>query len=127
MMNQKLSTQKTQLRIITMQNRDFKSKISNARNDDGPIVIKYKSPLFKTGTTSDNCNLCLSPLENSPILSTIVKNTSVEIQDSAEIFNVSWYEVYLESQTNVNNKGWIKKDSLITLDDTVNNQEETTT
>ena len=124
MMNQKLSTQKTQLRVITMQNRDFKSKISNARNADGPVVIKYKLPLFKTGTTKDSCSLYLSPTENSPVLTTIVKNTSIEIQDSAEIFNISWYEVSLESQTNINNKGWIKKDDLITIDDTVNSQEE---
>ena len=127
MMNQKLSTQKTQLKVISMQNRDFKSKISNSRSADGPIVIKYKTPLFKTGTTKDSCSLYLSPMENSPILSNVVKNTSVEIQDSAEIFNISWYEVSLKSQTNINNKGWIKKDELITLDDTVNNQEESAT
>ena len=127
MMNEKLSTQKTQLKVISRQNRDFKSKISNSRNDDGPIIIKYKPPLFKTGTTKDNCSLYLSPMENSPILSNVVKNTFIEIQDSAEILNISWYEVSLKSQTNINNKGWIKKDNLITLDDTVNNQEESPT
>ena len=55
-------------------------------------------------------------------MSNVVKNTSLEIQDSAEIFNISWYEVCLKSQTNINNKGWIKKDSIITIDDTVNNK-----
>ncbi len=125
MMNQKLSTQKTQLKIISRQNREFKSKISNSHNADGPIVIKYKPSLFKTGTTKESCNLYLSPMENSPVLSNVVKDTSVEIQDSAEIFNISWYEVSIKSQTNINNKGWIKKDMLITQDDTVNNQEET--
>ncbi|MGH4049912.1 MAG: hypothetical protein ACREVX_00910 [Clostridium sp.] len=110
-----------------MQNRDFKSKISNSRNTDGPVVIKYKSPLFTTGTTNDSCSLYLCPMENSPVLSTVVKNTTMEIQDSAEIFNISWYEVSLESQTNINNKGWIKKDDLITVDDTVDSQEGTPT
>ena len=126
-MNQKLSTQKTQLKIISRQNREFKSKITSSRSAEGPIIIKYKQPLFKTGTTKENCSLYLSPMENSPILSNVVKNTIVEIQDSAEIFNIAWYEVSLKSQTNINNKGWIKKDSIITLDDTVNNQEETAT
>lgn len=110
-----------------MQNRDYKSKISNSHNSDGPIVIKYKPSLFRTGTTKDSCNLYLSPLENSQILSSVNKGTCVEIQDSAEIFEVLWYEVSLKSQTNINNKGWIQKDVLITMDDTVNSQADTPT
>jgi len=127
MMDHKLSTQKTQLKVISRQNRDFKTKFSNSRNADGPIVIKYKPSLFSTGTTKASCSLYLSPIENSPILSTVAKDTYVEIQDSADIYNISWYEVSIKSQTNINNKGWIKKDILTTPDDTVNTQEETTT
>lgn len=126
-MNQKLSTQKTQLKIISRQNREFKSKIESARSAEGPIIIKYKTPLFKSGTTKEVCSLYLSPLENSLVLSNLVKITPVEIQDCAEIFDISWYEVSIKSQTNINNKGWIKKDSIITQDDTVNNQEDTVT
>lgn len=127
LMNQKLSTQKTQLKIVSMQNREFKSKIASARSAQGPIIIKYKSPLFKSGTTKDTCNLYLSPIEGSPILSNMVKNIAVEIQDSAEILDITWYEISLKSQTNINNKGWIKKDSIITQDDTINNQDDTIT
>ncbi|MCB2298025.1 hypothetical protein [Clostridium tagluense] len=126
-MNQKLSTQKTQLKIISRQNREFKSKIESARSAEGPIIIKYKAPLFKSGTTKEVCSLYLSPLENSLVLSNLVKITPVEIQDCAEIFDISWYEVSIKSQTNINNKGWIKKDSIITQDDTVNNQDDTVT
>ncbi|MGH4122675.1 MAG: hypothetical protein ACREV6_07085 [Clostridium sp.] len=125
LMNQKLSTQKTQLKIISRQNREFKSKIASARSAEGPIIIKYKAPLFKSGTTKEACSLYLSPMENSPVLSNLVKSTSVEIQDCAEIFDISWYEVSIKSQTNINNRGWIKKDIIITQDDTVNNQEDT--
>jgi hypothetical protein len=126
MMDSKLSTQKTQIKVISRQNRDFKTKLSNSRNDDGPIVIKYKPSLFNTGTTSDSCSLYLSPMENSPVLSSVAKGTLVAIQDSAEVFNISWYEVSIKSQTNINNKGWVKKEILITPDDTVNNQEDPT-
>ena len=65
MMNQKLSTQKTQLKIISRQNREFKSKLTSAQSAQGPIIIKYKQSLFKVGTTKDSCSLYLSPLENS--------------------------------------------------------------
>lgn len=126
-MNQKLSNQKNQLRISARQNRDYKSKILNSHDSDEPIIVKYKTFFFKNGTTKDSCSLHLSPLENSQILCTIVKDTYVEIQDCAEIFNISWYEVVLKSETNINNKGWMKKNLLITLDDTVNNNEETHT
>lgn len=122
-MNQKLSNQKTQLKIISRQNRDFKSKIASSRNDQGPIIIKYKAPLFKTGTTKDSCNLYIGPMESSPVLSNVAKDTTLEIQESAEIFDIFWYEVYLKSQTNINNKGWIKKDFVITIDDTINNED----
>ncbi|MGH4118993.1 hypothetical protein [Clostridium sp.] len=125
-MNQKLSNQKTQLKIISRQNREFKSKIESTRNSQGPIIIKYKASLFKTGTTKEGCSLYLSPMESSPVLSNIVKETSLEIQDSAEIFDTYWYEVCLKSQTNINNKGWVKRDLIITLDDTVNNEEGST-
>ena len=122
MMNQKLSTQKTQLKVISKQNREFKSKISSSTNTDGPIIIKYKTSLFKTGIIKESCSLYLSPLESSPVLSNLVKSSNVEIQDSAEIFNVSWYEISQKSQTNINNKGWVKKDDIIIVDDTVNNE-----
>lgn len=125
-MNQKLLTQKTQLKIISRQNREFKSKIEISRSAEGPIVIKYKLPLFKSGTIKESCSLYLSPIEISPVLSNVVKSTTVEIQDSADIFDISWYEVSIKSQTNINNKGWIKKDNIITVDDTINNQENTT-
>ncbi|MBW9145029.1 hypothetical protein KTC92_13520 [Clostridium sp. CM027] len=123
-MDQKLSTQKTQLKIISRQNRELKSKIETSRCAEGPIVIKYKLPLFKSGTIKESCSLYLSPIEISPVLSNIVKSTTVEIQDSADIFDISWYEVSINSQTTINNKGWIKKDNIITLDDTVSHQEE---
>ncbi len=125
--NQKLSTQKTQLKIASRQNREFKSKITSAQSTQGPIIVKYKTPLFKEGTTKESCSLYLSPMENSPVLSTIAKNNILEIQDCAEISDTSWYEVSLKSQTNINNKGWIKKDILITQDDTAPNQEDTVT
>jgi hypothetical protein len=124
-MSQKLSTLNTQLKITSRQNREFKSKIASARGAEGPIIIRYKQPLFKVGTTKANCNLYLSPMENSPILSSIARGTSLEIQDLAELFNLSWYEVSLKSQTNINNKGWIKRDIVITIDDTAYNQEGT--
>ena len=119
-MAQKLSTLNTQLKITSRQNREFKSKIASSHTNEGPIIIKYKQPLLKSGTTKENCRLHLSPLENSPILSNVLKNTSLEIQDLAEIFNISWYEVSLKSQTNINNKGWIKRDNIVTIDDSVN-------
>ena len=122
-MDQKLSTQKTQLKIISKQNRDFKLKIESCRSSDGPIVIKYNPSLFKTGTTNDSCILYLSPMENSPVLSNVAKSTVVQIQDCADIFNISWYEVSLTSQSNINNKGWIKKDNILTSDDTAHDQE----
>lgn len=121
--DQKLSNQKTQLKIISRQNREFKSKITSSSSSEGPIIIKFKQPLFKTGTTKESCSLYLSPMENSLILCNVIKSTSVEIIDSAEISDITWYEVALKSQTNINNKGWIKKALIITLDDTVNNQE----
>ena len=125
-MAQKLSTLNTQLKITSRQNREFKSKIASSHTTEGPIIIKYKQPILKSGTTKENCRLHLSPLENSPILSNILKNTNLEIQDLAEIFNTSWYEVSIKSQTNINNKGWIKKDNIVTVDDTVDFEEEKT-
>jgi hypothetical protein len=126
-MNQKLSNQKTQLKIVSRQNRDFKSKISSSHSGQGPIIIKYNSPLFKTGITKVICNLYVGPMESSPVLSNVVKGTALEIQDSAEILDAFWYEVSLKSQTNINNKGWVKKDFVITPDDTVNNEEGSAT
>ena len=124
-MNEKLLTQKTQLKIISRQNREFKSKIESSSKAEGPIIIKYKPPLFKTGTTKGSCSLYLGPMENYPVLTSIVKSTIVEIHDCAEILNISWYEISLKSQNNINNKGWVKKDCLNTLDDAVNNEEGT--
>lgn len=126
-MGQKLSTLNTQLKITSRQNREFKLKLASSRSAEGPIIIRYKQPLFKSGTTKANCSLYLSPIEGSQVLSSIARGTELEIQDLAELFNIFWYEVSLKSQTNINNKGWIKRDSVITVDDTVNDQDDTAT
>jgi hypothetical protein len=100
----KISNQRKQILLLKYQNNSLSHKPIKPRI----ITIKYMIPTHNMGLITTSCNLYISPLTDSYVLNSVNQDTSVQIQDSAEINNELWYEVCLSTEeTNINSKGWI--------------------
>lgn len=102
----KISNQRKQLLLLKYQNNNLKHKAKT----DTPIniTIRYITPQFNKGTIIEDCKLYIAPFLDSFTINTLKHSTSVEIQDSAEINNETWYEISLLTENRINSKGWIR-------------------
>lgn len=118
-LQKKISEQKRQLLLLSRENNELKSKFLLATNFSGDeqLLVQFEKPNFNSGTTSDNCKLYAAPIINNNILSGVLKNTPLQIQDSAFVNSQLWYEVSLASRNRINSKGWIKDQNLIIIDE----------
>lgn len=106
----KISNQRKQILLLKYQNNNLKRKTISDQNEQ--IIVRYLSLNHNEGTIKKNCNLHLAPLDNSAVLNSLSENTTVQIQDGAEINKEMWYEISILSQDKTNSKGWIKSDCL---------------
>lgn len=106
----KMAAQRKQILLLKYQNNDLKQTSKTTKNKN--ISVEYIFPMNTKGLIKDNCELLLSPIDDSVILNLLKKDTSVEIEDSAVINNDLWYEVSLITEPRINSKGWIKEDFL---------------
>lgn len=103
------SVQRKQLITLTLENNTFKANFKKqVRSEKQAVTIKYKATPYKSGIISDYCPLYAAPIEASPVLCELNKNTQIKIMDSAEAGNLIWYEVAYNKKDSINNKGWIK-------------------
>ncbi|GAA0181595.1 hypothetical protein SH2C18_41080 [Clostridium sediminicola] len=124
-LEKKVSFQKRQLLLLKRENNDLKSKfmIATTSNDSEQLIVQYEKPNFSNGTTSTNCKLYSAPIVNSNILSGVLKNTPLQIQDSAFSSNKLWYEVNLPSRNRINSKGWVEDKDIIIIDEITHGKE----
>jgi outer membrane usher protein FimD/PapC len=99
-------TQRKQMLLLKKQNSDLKNKLKYDKPSN--LTVHYIAPNFTEAFTADDCNLYISPVENSIVLNSLSKNTNIKILYSAEIKDELWYEISIESNKNINNKGWIQ-------------------
>lgn len=122
-LSNKIASQHKQLIVLTHQNLSSKATINKTNNISmNSLLVKYTLPPFKKAMVVQKCNLNISPLENSNILSTIESNTNLDLLDSAEIMGLTWYEVSIPANDRINNKGWIKSSNVNILDEGENGQ-----
>ena len=113
---QKTANQRRKIMFLSYQLEELKNKIKEQNTFMNEISIIYKCPDAHSAAIIGTTNLFIAPLETSIVLSKLNDGTKVEILDSAEVLNMLWYEILLPSQTKINNKGWVKKERLNTLD-----------
>lgn len=124
-LQKQISEQKRQLLLLSRENNELKSKfmLATTFNHEEQLLVQFEKPNFNNGTTSDNCKLYAAPIIDSSILSGVLKNTPLQVQDSAFVSNQLWYEVNLPSRSRINSKGWIKDKNLIIIDEIRNGRE----
>lgn len=110
--NNEIATQKRQIFVLKKQYNNLKNEKLSHTNKK--IIVKYIPPTISSTAINDDCNIFISPLKYSPLLSTLKKGTYVNIIDSAEINNEIWYEISINSVDKINCKGWIQSEYIET-------------
>lgn len=118
----KLDNQRRTILLLTKQNEKLRRKASKEKLTFSTVNINYSEPSYRSGYTTDNSYIFLSPLENSPMVYQCVKSIKVSILDKGEVLNKHWYLVSIPSTNNNIIKGWMKESDIkFIVDDAFSN------
>jgi len=108
----KLDSQRRTILLLTKQNEKLRRKASKESVTFSTVNINYSEPSYRSGYTTDNSYVFLSPLENSPMVYQCIKSIKVSILDKAEVLNKYWYLVSIPSTNKNIIKGWMKESDI---------------
>lgn len=109
----KLDEKRRYVFTLKRENDLLKDKVKNSFSNYKSLGIKFSNPPFNYGALSQNTELFLCPLPDSPILAKIDTPIRVNILSKAQALDEIWYEVALDVSTNINSRGWVKSDKMI--------------
>lgn len=118
-LSSKVSNQQRQLLLLSRKNLYMKTKADNTSKKLSNLSISFENTNFKNGVTIINCKLQLYPMNQSPSLRIINKDTTLNILGVATINSKTWFEVSIKSYEKINSKGWILKEYIKPLEDLV--------
>lgn len=110
--NDKYYDQQKQIMLLKKQNIKLKNSIQNTNHINKNIKVKFIPSDYEKATTKKDCDLFLSPTDNSTVIYNIKPNELVNIYSAAEVSNTLWFEISIFSKGMINTKGWVKKDFL---------------
>jgi hypothetical protein len=100
--------QRRQILLLKKLNSNLKEKTVSKSASNQTISIKYAVPQYNSGKIIESAPLHAAPIENSIMLMKIEADTSVQVKDSAEIGGSLWYEIVVNKEEDINNKGWVR-------------------
>lgn len=107
-----VANQKKQLILLSKQNKDYKNKLNYKNTKYTNLKVKYTQSTYSEGVVNSKCNLNLAPIKNSLFINNLEKNMKVNIIDSAEILDNTWFRVQINTDENINSKGWVLETNL---------------
>lgn len=107
-----VANQKKQLMLLSKQNKDLKNKLNYKNTKYANIKVKYTQIAYSEGVVNSKCNLNLAPIKNYLSINNLEKDMKVNIIDSANILGTLWFRVQLNTDENINSKGWISEKNL---------------
>lgn len=105
--DKKLSLIKKQLMITSNQYNNIKNKYDISKKTNNNLSVRFTSPSYKTGIINNDVKLYIAPLDSSQVIRRINIRMEVNILDSAELNNQTWYYVNLPIDNCINCRGWI--------------------
>ena len=108
-----------QYRLLSNQYNSLKSKVSPSIESFKKLKIKYVPPSFSSGITKENIFVYLTPIDKSKTVTKIIEVCDIPILEECVIANEIWLYVHLDSDDNVNSRGWIHKRDFSFLKDKI--------
>ncbi len=109
----KLNEQRRYVFTLKRESDFLKDKAKSSFNNYKSLGIKFSNPPFNYGALSQNTELFLCPLPDSPILAKMDNPIRVSILSKAQALDEIWYEVVLDVSTNINSRGWVRSSKMI--------------
>lgn len=110
---------KRQYRLLNNQFSAFKSKLSPTTDALKKIKVKYVIPSFSSGITKENIFVYFTPVDKSKFVCKLKEAIDIPILEECVIANEIWLYVELESDDNINSRGWIQKRDFSFLKDKI--------
>lgn len=79
------------------------------------LQIKFSTPDKQSGLLNDNSKIYLCPIEDSILIYLTKEKMQVNILDECFLDNLTWYYVNLATISNINCRGWVKKNDFCML------------
>ena len=108
-----------QYRLLSNQYNSLKSKVSPNIESFKKLKIKYVNPSFSSGITKQNVFVYLTPIDKSKSVAKIIEVCDIPIFEECVIANEIWLYVHLDSDNNINSRGWIHKRDFSFLKDKI--------
>lgn len=111
------SNEKTKLKhkliLLTRYNEKLKKELSINKGKN--ISAKFTSPQNTLGILDENIDIHIAPLDNSSIINSTDAKMQVNILDECTIYDVTWFYINLPLNSNINCRGWVKKNDFCML------------
>ncbi|MGL5066363.1 MAG: hypothetical protein ACRC6T_00860 [Sarcina sp.] len=115
----KLRELRRQYRLLSQQYTSLKGKMSPPSTNLKNLKVKYVFPSFSSGITKENICVYFTPVDKSKIVCKLSDATDIPILQECVIANEIWLYVELDSEDNINSRGWILKKDFSFLKDKI--------
>lgn len=115
----KLRELRRQYRLLSQQYSTLRGKISPSKNSLKNLKIKYVTPSFSSGITKENTTVYFTPIDQNLIVCKLKEAYDLTIIEECVISNNIWLYVELDTDDNINSRGWIIKKDFSFLKDKI--------
>lgn len=115
----KIRELRRQYRLLNKQYSLVKSKVSPSSQNLKNLKIKYVPSSFSSGITKENTTIYLTPVDKAIPVCKLVEAHDLPILEECVIANNIWLYVEMDSEDNVNSRGWIERKDFSFLKDKI--------
>lgn len=115
----KLRELRRQYRLLNKQYSTIKAKLSPGSTSLKNLKIKYVSPSFSSGITKENISVYFTPIDQNKLVCKLKEASDLNITQECVISNEIWLYVELDTEDNINSRGWISKKDFSFLKDKI--------
>lgn len=115
----KIRELRRQYRLLNKQYGNLKAKVSPTSQALKTLKIKYVPPSYSSGITKDNTIVYLTPVDTTRPVCKLAQACDLPILEECVIANDIWFYIEMDSDDNVNSRGWISKKDFSFLKDKI--------
>lgn len=118
-LDSRIREMKRQYRLLNNQFSTLKSKLSPSIEALKRLKIKYVTPSFSSGITKENIFVYFTPIDKERYVCKLKEAVDIPIIEECVIANEIWLYIELETDDNINSRGWIQKKDFSFLKDKI--------
>ncbi|MGL4740331.1 MAG: hypothetical protein ACRC41_05915, partial [Sarcina sp.] len=118
-LDSRMREMKRQYRLLNNQFSSLKNRLAPSIEALKKIKVKYVSPSFSSGITKENIFVYFTPIDKERYVCKLKEAVDIPILEECVIANEIWLYIELETDDNINSRGWIQKRDFSFLKDKI--------